>query len=151
MAGCLACGVCGWGGCWRQVGLVGLGNVCCVSQHPGMGALEPFLSPARWHWEPCYVLPVPPDTQRGTPLCQDRTPQLSWTWNRAHRGLCIAHQPFSTVSWCVAWELTSHTQHLLCWELVLYVYAMWEPVPHVLTCCTRSHCIACVSLGTGVL
>lgn len=34
----------------------------------GWVAPEPSLSPTRWHWEPCYGVPIAPATQPGQPL-----------------------------------------------------------------------------------
>lgn len=75
-AGLLQCVGRGWlleaGRSGRVVGEAGLAaeSLLCPAapRSPGWVAPEPFLSPTRWHWEPCYGVPVPPATQPGLPV-----------------------------------------------------------------------------------
>lgn len=53
-----------------EAGLAGEGLLRpAAPRSRGWVAPERFLSPTRWHWEPCYGVPVPPPaTQPGLPL-----------------------------------------------------------------------------------
>lgn len=44
-----------------EAGLAGEGLLCpAAPRSQGWVAPEGFLSPTRWHWDPCYGVPVPP-------------------------------------------------------------------------------------------
>lgn len=51
-----------------EAGLAGEGLLrLAAPRSRGWVAPERFLSPTRWHWEPCYGVPVPPVAQPGLP------------------------------------------------------------------------------------
>lgn len=151
------------GGCWssgRRVasaGLVGEGLLRpAAPRSREWVAPEHFLTPTRWHWEPCYGVPVPPAAQPCRPRHGSSARAASAALlgrSGAPRGAALRTSPFprgaaaSLGSWCHTQRLPSRNAcapHTLCQKRVMAV-PLTRPHAHPCVGVSRWELVRCES------